>query len=353
MVLYCNMGGELDTEYNYVNYNIMKGPEHWQATEEAFADIKFHQKMMPGVIIAAAATAVYLVFVFALLKPHKYSNPEAGELIHRQTLLRIAASSINRNSRNWDSIRNQLVEWHHEVDQERLRRLADDGPASPRQRFNKITDYTLLMKVGLAIAIFCAIFFVRRYRLFGLGGLSIALIVVACMGYLLILLNPPDMNSLLRRFQWVTIIGLISIFFIERSLETMRLNKRIFQFLWSTVPADKAAVPFTVMRYLQWSSFAFSAIFNNFGAVTTMRKVAVRFGDMLPDRLTDMVYAVTFGCNVGGSATALGTGVAIACLASASQQGYHISGCKYMIFMLPITLINMICVYFIWAGVIG
>ncbi|XP_049871170.1 P protein-like [Pectinophora gossypiella] len=349
MILFCNMASVLDADYNYVNYNIIKGYDKWQATETAFEDTKFHQKVMPGVIASAAATTVYLILVFRLLKPHIYSLPEVAMLIHRQTLLRITASGINRNSKNWDPIRAQLIEWNHEIDQERLHRLTDIHPPRVRERFNKITDVILLMKVILVVVGFFVMLTLRRYNVNGLGLVSIGMFVVACTGYLLIFLKMEDFNSLLRRLQWCTIIGLISIFFIERSLETMRLNKRIFLFLSGLLPEDKSAVPFTVMRYLQWGSFAMSAIFNNFGSVTTMRLVARRFGDMLPDRVADLVYAVTFGCNVGGSATVLGTGVSIACIASAWQQGYRVSACKYMIFMLPITLINMLCVYFIWA----
>ncbi|XP_049883073.1 P protein-like [Pectinophora gossypiella] len=254
MILYCNMAAVLDADYNYVNHNIIKGRDRWQATDTAFEDTKIHQKTMPGVVVAAAATTLYILFVFKKLRPYAYNSPEVTMLMHRQTLLRMAASSVNRNSKSWEAIRNQLVEWHHEVDQERLRRLADDGPAPINKRFNKISDMTLLLKIGLVLGIFCALFLLRRYRLLGLGTVSISMLVAVCTGYLLLLLNPHDLNSLLRRCQWTTIMAILCIFFIERSFETMRLNKRLFQFLLGLVPDDKTSAPFYVVRYLQWVS---------------------------------------------------------------------------------------------------
>ncbi|XP_049883201.1 uncharacterized protein LOC126378822 isoform X1 [Pectinophora gossypiella] len=350
MILYCNMANILNVDYNYLNSALLKGPERWQALDTVYKELSFSYQMFPKVLLVAFVTAVYLVTIFALLKPHRYAIPEISALIHRQILLRIAASGIHRSSRHWLRVRNKLIEWHHELDQERLSRLsAEQPPQEPRPVNNKIRDKVLLFKVCVVVAMVIILVFLRRNKLLGLGEASIGWIVAMALGYLLIFTNPPDLNLLLWRMQWGTIISFMCLFFLEKTLDTMRMHRRLYDFsvkhLPNTTTGSKALL-LTVIRNLFWGSFLMTALISNFAVTSTIRSLSVAYGDLIGGTpLHVLVFAVTFGVNVGGSATVLGSGVAIACCAAAWQQGYKITACKYMIFMAPITIINMCCLY--------
>ncbi|XP_049883602.1 uncharacterized protein LOC126379082 [Pectinophora gossypiella] len=355
MILYANIAGVLDRDYSYFNYAIHKGRERWEATEGAFAATSYNGTMMPGVGICLFLTTVYLGVIFLFSRPQKYYNTPVAEMIHEQLLLRMAASSIHRTSCHWDTVRRDLIEWFHEIERNRLRRLAGvDYPKPEPQlpfKFNKITDYTLLLKLGCILFVFLIMIYFRKINMYGLGAAHIGWIIVISMGVLLILVNPSDLNLLLWKVDWSTIWVFLCLFFFEKTLQTFLLHDRFFDKMKEHFPADTVPNYINQMttigaQSLLWLSAVMSCLISNFAAVSVLTKLGIMFGDIVMlERIPYMVWALTFGGNVGGSATILGTGVAIAASASAWQQGYRMGAWRYIVFCLPITVLNMVALY--------
>ncbi|XP_049883601.1 uncharacterized protein LOC126379081 [Pectinophora gossypiella] len=357
MILYANIAGVLDKDYNYVNYAIHYGREKWEASEGAFAVTSYTGVMMPGVGICLLLTTVYLAVMFLFLRPQKYNNAPDAEMIHQQLLLRMAASGIQRTSCHWDTVRRDLIEWYHEIDRVRLRRYADvenPHPTPPRPKFHEITDYPVLFKLGLTLFVFALLFYFKKFNMYGLGVSYIGWIMVICTGLLLILVNPMDLNLLLWKVDWSTIWVFLCLFFLEKTLQTFNLHDTLYKKMedHSSFPKDPSQSTYinSVMNQgkqnLLWIGGIMSCLISNFAAVSVLIKVGILFGKLVPlEKIPYLVWALTFGANVGGSGTILGTGVAIAGAASAWQQGYRIGAWRYLVFCLPITILNILALF--------
>uniref|UniRef100_A0A1I8GEZ5 CitMHS domain-containing protein n=1 Tax=Macrostomum lignano TaxID=282301 RepID=A0A1I8GEZ5_9PLAT len=190
------------------------------------------------------------------------------------------------------------------------------------QQKYKIRDKELLVKCCLVLMGVVALFFVSST----VPSLHLDLGWIAVMGAiaLLVLTDFADLDTLLHRIEWSTLVFFASLFAMMEALRRLGLIGWIGDQVHLVVLSlpETARLPVAIIVVL-WTSALASAFIDNIPFTTAMVPVILQLSDILP--LMPLVWSLAFGVCFGGNGTLIGASANVVAAGVAEQNGYPIS----------------------------
>ncbi|PAA93345.1 hypothetical protein BOX15_Mlig029555g1 [Macrostomum lignano] len=206
------------------------------------------------------------------------------------------------------------------------------------QQKYKIRDKELLVKCCLVLMGVVALFFVSST----VPSLHLDLGWIAVMGAiaLLVLTDFADLDTLLHRIEWSTLVFFASLFAMMEALRRLGLIGWIGDQVHLVVLSlpETARLPVAIIVVL-WTSALASAFIDNIPFTTAMVPVILQLSDILP--LMPLVWSLAFGVCFGGNGTLIGASANVVAAGVAEQNGYPISFVHFFRVGFPVLLVTV------------
>lgn len=231
------------------------------------------------------------------------------ELKHEIDVWKKACNSIPGYSRDENSVRTVLKRKVMALENVLRKHLYDDQHADDdsfhdnlaelSQRY-KIRNKPLLIKSGIVMTGVISLFFLQS-----IPSLDLSLGWIALLGALtlLILADFDELESIIGRVEWSTLLFFASLFVVMEALEELRFLWWIGQLTQNAINSfsDEHKL-FAAIVIILWVSALSSSLIDNIPFATVMIKIVEDLADSdkidLP--MTPLVYALAFGACLGG-----------------------------------------------------
>lgn len=300
--------------------------------------LSFTLHMTLGVFLVAIQTMVTLRLKYRHVNALRLQEPKEIKDLRRQiTVWKRAAQSINSYSKDADLVRETLIKkvkiLHHQL----KKKSAVGVPETTRYKATleqlqsqyPIKNRPLLIKSAGVLIFIVIMFFVQSFPEI---RLSVAWCALLGTILLLIIAGRDDMDALMCRIEWTTLLFFAAMFIIMESLERLGLifwiGKQTENLILSVNEDYRLAVAIILIL---WISAITSAFVDSIPVTTMMVRVVVSLA-MNPSLglpLTPLVWALAFGPSLGGNGTLVGATANVVCAGIGEQHGYKISFIEY------------------------
>uniref|UniRef100_A0A0A1X4X8 P protein n=1 Tax=Zeugodacus cucurbitae TaxID=28588 RepID=A0A0A1X4X8_ZEUCU len=324
---------------------------------------KFVAHTLPGVILVSIQSCIHMRIAFRDPQSLRLNEPKEFKDLRREIKVwQRAANSLSSYSKDADLVRATL---HKKVKvlKRTLRRKqrgldSNDAYTHTLQELKlkyPIKHKMLLLQACAALTFVLVCFFVQsvpKWRTLPLGWLALLGVIA-----LLIVLNRDDMEHLLHRIEWTTLLFFAAMFVMMECVERLglfawigELTKRIILFV------DERHRLAMAIFIILWISALASAVLDSIPVTAMMVRVVVSLvsRETLGLPLEPLVWALTFGSSLGGNGTLYGASSNVVSAGIAEQHGYKITFTRYLKVVFPLMLgqIVIITAYLIWAHII-
>jgi len=189
----------------------------------------------------------------------------------------------------------------------------------------RIKNMSLFINASIVLGVVILLFFLSPIL-----GLGIDLAWIAVLGAMVLLLisNLKDIESVLEKVEWGTLLFFAALFILMRGLEELGLISYIGDLVTRmirNVPAGKGRLAVAV-TLIVWISAIVSAFIDNIPYTAAMIPVVYQLATSdlgLP--LTPLVWSLVFGTCFGGNGTLIGASANVVCAGISEHDGYPIS----------------------------
>jgi len=193
------------------------------------------------------------------------------------------------------------------------------------ERKYKIKNKPLLVKSCVVMVIVIMLFFLQS-----LPEVDMSLGWIAIIGSvaLLVLADFEDLDHIISRIEWSTLLFFAALFVVMEALTELKLLYFIGQVTQKGINSFSSDYQLLAgVNILLWVSSLASSFIDNIPFATVMVKILEDMardpGFSLP--LTPLVYALAFGSCLGGNGTLIGASANVVCAGVAEQHGYRIT----------------------------
>jgi Na+/H+ antiporter NhaD/arsenite permease-like protein len=204
-------------------------------------------------------------------------------------------------------------------------------PASYPQPREAIRDRSLF---GISTGIF--LFVVVLLLTHAATGLSVAAIGVTA-AVLTLLAAGRDRLSIVRRFDWRTMLFLMGLFIVVGGLEITGVLTMLAEFI-GNVSGGNTVLMITIILWL--SAFA-SAVVDNIPFAATMVPVIRNLALTQGIDLHTLSWSLALGTDIGGNGTPIGASANVVGTAIAEREGHPISWGRFMKYAMPAMIITV------------
>lgn len=205
-----------------------------------------------------------------------------------------------------------------------------------------ITNKPLLIKSGIVLLIVVFVFFLEAFV-----ELHLSLAWTALIGavVLLILADVRDINTVFEKVELGTLIYFAGLFVLLKALEELGVVQFIADHTASLIgqfPEGKIRLAVAI-TLLVWVGGTIGGVIDNIPFTQTMIPVVARLAsDDMGLPLTPLVWALVFGCCLGGNATLIGAPANIVAAGLAEQQGYKLTFMHFFRIGFPCCLLTLL-----------
>ena len=193
------------------------------------------------------------------------------------------------------------------------------------ERRYQIKNKPLLIKCAIVMTIVIILFFLQ-----GLPSVDLSLGWIAILGAiaLLILADFEDLDSVIGRIEWSTLLFFAALFVVMEALTELKLLYWVGQMTQRAINSFHEDYRlFAAVNVILWVSAMASSFIDNIPFATVMVKILEDMARSpnisLP--LAPLTYALAFGACLGGNGTLIGASANVVCAGVAEQHGYKIS----------------------------
>ena len=193
------------------------------------------------------------------------------------------------------------------------------------ERRYQIKNKPLLIKCAIVMTIVIILFFLQ-----GLPSVDLSLGWIAILGAiaLLILADFEDLDSVIGRIEWSTLLFFAALFVVMEALTELKLLYWVGQMTQKAINFFHEDYRlFAAVNVILWVSAIASSFIDNIPFATVMVKILEDMARSpnisLP--LAPLTYALAFGACLGGNGTLIGASANVVCAGVAEQHGYKIS----------------------------
>lgn len=301
--------------------------------------LSFTLHMTMGVILVAVQTNLQMRLMYRHINDLRLKEPKEIKNLRREIMVwKRASESISSYSKDADIVRETLIK-KVKILQHKLRKLKVIGvPETTKynatleqlQKQYPIKNKSLLIKCSLILVFIIILCIVQSFP--EIQRLSVAWCALLGTMLLLIITFRDDMDSLMHRIEWTTLLFFAAMFIIMESLERLGLinwiGKQTEQLILSVDESYRLAVAIILIL---WISGLSSSLVDSIPVTSMMVRVVVSLAQnsSLNLPLSPLVWALAFGPCLGGNGTLVGASANVVCAGIAEQHGYKISFIEY------------------------
>ncbi|KAK3928138.1 P protein [Frankliniella fusca] len=221
MIIYSNIGGAITPVGDPPNVILACDPDVVRAGVD-FGTFTLHMGI--GTLIVFVVVNVQLRLTFRSINDFRFAEPqEVQELRHEIAIWQRAAASLSSYSRDEDSVRETLLKKARRLVQELQRKVTTGSVAAEDYKATledlqlryPIRNKMLLVKSGLTILFVVVLFFLHS-----IPQLNLSLGWTALLGAILLLvLADQDMEGVLARVEWSTLLFFAALFILMEARE--------------------------------------------------------------------------------------------------------------------------------------
>lgn len=287
--------------------------------------------MSAGIILVMIQTLLQLRFQFRDMKSLRFGESQnIQDLRHQITIWQRAASSLSAYSKDEDLVRGRLLKKVTRLERQLKKELASG--AVPVERYKAtledlqarfpIRNKPLLYKCAISLVFTVTFFFMHSLPIQNLSLSWTALMGAILM---LILADRDDIEVVLSRVEWATLLFFAALFIMMESMVLLGLIEFIGrQIEYVIISVDENSRLAVAILLILWVSSVASGFVDNIPLNTMMVRIAISLSQNkelgLP--LQPLVWALAFGAGLGANGTLIGSSSNIVCAGVAEQHGY-------------------------------
>lgn len=292
--------------------------------------------MLFGVIIITIATNIHLRLIYPNINTLFIQEPKDIKVLKKNILTweRTLRNSISPFSKDADMIRETLVKKVKTLKSELKQKLTRGVVETTRykstledmEKAYPIKKKGLLIKSVIALAFILVLFFVQsipEIRTLSLGWSALLGVI-----FLLIISDRDDMDAILHRVEWPTLLFFAAMFVLMEAVERMGFIAWIgagTENIIKGVSRDyRLAVAIIIIL---WVSALTSAFVESLPVTQMMVKIVVSIAGnaKLGLPMQPLIWALAFGPALGGNGTLVGASANVICAGIAEQHGYKMT----------------------------
>ncbi|XP_041971039.1 P protein-like isoform X1 [Aricia agestis] len=350
MVIFSNVGGAATPVGDPPNVIIASHPS---VLRENINFTSFTLHMGLGILAVSVQTYLQLRYMFRDMNRLRHSVPrEIVEMRQEIGVWKRAAASLSSYSRDEDLVRRALEKKVQKLQATLKKREAGNTKsktdplftstlAQMKQKY-RIRDKQLLIKSSVCVAFVVIVFFLHAFPQFE----SLSLGWTALLGALLLLVlaEREDLEPILARVEWSTLLFFAALFVLMEVLSKLGLIAWIGKLTESVIMkvGEESRLAVAVMLIL-WVSGLASAFVDNIPLTTMMVRVTAELSaGALALPLPPLAWALSFGACLGGNGTLIGASANVVCAGVAEQHGYRFTFMQFLRIGFPIMIGNLL-----------
>ncbi|XP_017776012.1 PREDICTED: P protein isoform X2 [Nicrophorus vespilloides] len=351
MIVYSNIGGALTPIGDPPNVIIASNAA---VIKSGITFSIFTLHMSVGVLLSLLVVHLQLRFMYRDENSLRVKEPEDVQGLKREiAVYQRTAASVSSYSKDEDMIKESLLKRTSRLIGKLKTRNCkmDENPIEKHLDVNikdleaqyPIKDKVLLIKCAFTLFFVITVFFMQTIPALSKLGLGWTALLGALL--LLILSERDDIEAMLARVEWSTLLFFASLFILMEALSRLGLMDWIGQITHNIVMSVGQESRLTVaILLILWVSAIASAFVDNIPLTTMMIRIATSLADNhelnLP--LQPLIWALSFGACLGGNGTLFGSSSNIICAGVAEQHGYRFSFLEFMKVGFPVTISSLI-----------
>ncbi|XP_017154614.1 P protein [Drosophila miranda] len=360
IIVHANIGGALTPIGDPIS--IIVSTNHY-IVENDVTFLTFVAHTFPGVLLAVIQSCVYLRLFYHNIDALRLNEPkEMRELRREIKVWQRALNAVGSCSKDAQLVRGTLQGKVKQL-KRTLRRL-QRGVGSTEVYANTLDELkqkypiknkTLLLQSAGALIFVIVCFFIQsvpHWRTLPLGWVALLGVIL-----LLIILNRDDMEHLMHRIEWTTLLFFAAMFVMMDCVERLGLFASIGELTEHVIlSVDKRHRLAMAIFIILWASALASAILDSIPVTAMMVKLVTSLVSKpsicLP--LQPLVWALTLGASLGGNGTLYGASANVIAAGIAEQHGYKLSFTRYLRTVFPMMMgqITLMTVYLLVAHII-
>ncbi|KAJ0182980.1 hypothetical protein K1T71_000956 [Dendrolimus kikuchii] len=351
MVIFSNVGGAATPVGDPPNVIIATHPA---VLKEDINFTTFTLHMGVGILLVGAQTYLQLRYMFRDINKLRHSVPrDILELRQEIAVWRRAAASLSSYSKDEDIVRRALEKKVNKLNVALSRRESGRGVskldpmfcstlAQMKQKYG-IRDKQLLVKSVICVSFVVLVFFLHAIP--QLQSLSLGWTALLGALLLLLLAERDDLEPILARVEWSTLLFFAALFVLMEALSKLGLIAWVGKITEALIlkVGEESRLAVAIMLIL-WVSGLASAFVDNIPLSTMMVRVVADLANnqALGLPLPPMAYALSFGACLGGNGTLIGASANVVCAGVAEQHGYRFTFIQYLKIGFPIMIGNLV-----------
>ncbi|KPI96273.1 P protein [Papilio xuthus] len=348
MAIYSNIGGTATPVGDPPNVIVASNKAVIQAGIN-FSNFTLHMAL--GILVVCVQTSLQVRYMFRDTARLRLQEPRHIQDLRNQiSIWHRAAESLPHLSKEVQVVRERLLRKEDKLRRQLHAALRHSSTrACPEDTFHttlillkdkyKIRDKTLLLKAAVTIAFVVVVFFLHSIPEFNRVSLSWTALLGAIL--LLLLADRADLEPVLHRVEWSTLLFFAALFVLMEALSRLGLISFVGGLLQQVVlqAEGRARLALAILLIL-WVSGMISAFVDNIPLTTMMVRVVVTIGSN-PDiglPLPPLIWALLFGACLGGNGTLIGASANVVCAGVAEQHGYRFSFLQFFRVGFPVMI---------------
>ncbi|KAF9405780.1 hypothetical protein HW555_013614, partial [Spodoptera exigua] len=352
MVVFCNLAGTATPVGDPPNIIIASNKQVVQAGIN-FTNFTLH--MTFGILFVAVQTYLQLRFILRDTSKLRLTEPKDVQDLRRQILIwRRAADSLPHLSPDQLVVKDRLerkikkltIKLEELIKEAKIRAYPDknfENTLAEMRKKYKIRDAALLVKCAVTIVFVVIAFFLHSIPEFNRVSLGWTALLGALL--LLTLADREDLESVLHRVEWSTLLFFAALFVLMEALSKLGLIGYIGGWTEALIlrvdESDRLAVALILMV---WVSGITSAFVDNVPLTTMMVRVVTSLGThpTLNLPIEPLIWALSFGVCLGGNGTLIGASSNVVCVGLAEQHGYKITFMQFFKIGFPVMIGHLV-----------
>lgn len=288
-----------------------------------------------GVIILMITTALHLRFNYKDINSLFFHEPKEIKNLRKNIIVwERASQSISPMSKDADMVRETLIKKVKVLRHDLKKKLAKGIVPTIRykatledmEKAYPIKKKQLLVKSGIVLAFILVLFFVESIP--EIHRLSLGWSALLGVILLLIISNRDDMDAMMHRVEWPTLLFFAAMFVLMEAVERMGLIAWIGHGTEEIIRSVSKEYRLSVaIIIIMWVSAITSAFVDSIPVTQMMVKIVVSLAanKTLGLPLQPLVWALAFGPCLGGNGTLVGASANVICAGIAEQHGYKLT----------------------------
>ncbi|XP_050665008.1 P protein-like isoform X2 [Leptidea sinapis] len=352
MVLFSNIGGTATPVGDPPNVIIASNKAVVQAGIN-FTNFTMH--MTIGILLVCVQTYFQLRYIYRDTNKLRLNVPrDIQDLRHQISIWRRAADSLPHLSKDAHVVRERLEKKMVKLTLQLEAMIKESSKRiCPKDTFittlaqlkdkYKIRDKPLLLKSTIAIGFVVALFFLHSIPELNRVSLGWTALLGAIL--LLTLADREDLEPILHRVEWSTLLFFAALFVLMEALSKLGLILYIGGLMEQLiVKVDEEARLAVALMVILWVSGTISAFVDNIPLTTMMVRVVVSIGSnpTLNLPMAPLIWALLFGACLGGNGTLIGASANVVCAGVAEQHGYKFTFMQFFRIGFPVMIGHLI-----------